>query len=191
MPDRLLGGGRQAIRFCKALGTRKTVTKASWIPRILMMKTPKIGCVFEMPVNAGYAYGQYVFHHSERGALVGIYDSTFTSHLRSGVALAGIPFRFVVHFPVRAAARQGWIQLIDELPVPREYESYPKLRNGFPDKNGKVHKWWINDGNRDVPVSNALDVKYLSELRTVDIGYLEQLINEGWIPEKEWLDTRP
>lgn len=152
------------------------------------MKIPRIGDIIEINSKRGLAYAQYTHHHPEWNAVLRIFNGVFKSRPTDWAAIASLPVRFIVFFPLRSAVRQKAVAVVGSAPVDKNNIEFPVFRGGNKDmRTGKVYRWYLWKGGEyyspDVPKSV---LRTLSDFGSVDILFLEHLIDTEWSPEKEW-----
>jgi hypothetical protein len=152
------------------------------------MSVPKIGDVVEIVSKRGFAYAQYTQHHPEWNAVLRVFDRVFGERPSDWAMVVSLPVRFIVQFPLRSAVRQKAISVVGHAPVTPKNLDFPIFRRGMADPaTGKVHRWWLWHGEGDYAPNLPLDkMRALSDHRSVDIEFLEHLIDSDWSPQREW-----
>ncbi len=164
-----------ALKF--AVHTANSFPKPSKVPR------PKIGSLYQIPLRDGsFSYGRYVFDHPEQGYLFAVLAQVSPIQIGSD-QLNFSDLRFPPVFVPLPFITREWIwQMIGNQPV--EDFPFPLFVSGNSDENGKVHKWWLYDGAREVelgvhPPDHLLDAEQLVTWCASD---LEERILTGYNP---------
>ena len=74
--------------------------------------------------------------------------------------------------------------IVGHEPVPEAAQSFPLFRAaGFVDREGRVHDWWLWDGERAWRIGKLSDAQRALPIRAVwnDTALIER-IEEGWTP---------
>ncbi len=150
------------------------------------MKRPKIGDVIEIDTGQGLAYAHYSHKNPEWGYLLRVFNRLYSERpvdLRAVVE--GEP-TFYKFFPLGSFVQRGIVTIVGNVPLSEDAKIFPRFRNGNPDLEGKVHIWWIWDGEHDVRVGKATDeVRKLSQLGLCDDVFLIDQILTGYTPETD------
>lgn len=80
------------------------------------------------------------------------------------------------------------MHIIGNIEVPEHARGFPLFRNpGKIDKSGKVHNWWLWDGEREWYVGDLETEQLKLPIKGIpnDIALVE-MIEEGWTPETDW-----
>lgn len=151
------------------------------------MKNPKIGDIIEIRSKRGLAYAQYTHHHHEWNAVLRVFDGVFPLRPTDWNDIASQPVRFNVFFPLRSAVRQKHVEVVGHAATAPPME-FPVFRGGNRDvATGKIYRWFLWKGELDYPADVPKSVlRTFSEHHSVDIEFLENLIDTEWSPEKEF-----
>jgi hypothetical protein len=103
----------------------------------------RLGDVLEIDTPAGLAYFQYTHQHDVYGGLIRVLSGTYRSRPAALSELTQQQERFVVFFPVRAAANRGLVRIVAQEPIPEHARSFPIFKSGRPGN------WWLWDGERE------------------------------------------
>ena len=154
-----------------------------------MAKRVRIGDVVEIPTRRGLAYAQYTHRVEQWGSLLRVLPSFCLSRPERFDQLVIQPQRFVTFFPLQAAVSRGIFEIVDNQPVPPEAQALPLFRKaGFVDRQGKVHDWWLWNGEREWRIGQlSAEQRRLPMLGVWNDTLLIARIEEEWLPEK---DTR-
>lgn len=154
-----------------------------------MAKRVRIGDVVEIPTRRGLAYAQYTHRVERWGSLLRVLPSFCPSRPERFDQLVLQPQRFVTFFPLQAAVSRKIFEIVDNQPVPPEAQAFPLFRKaGFVDRQGKVHDWWLWDGNRQWQIGQlSPEQRRLPMLGVWNDTLLIARIEQEWLPET---DTR-
>ena len=152
-----------------------------------MAKRVRIGDVVEIPTRRGLAYVQYTHEVERWGSLLRVLPSFFPSRPDRFDQLVLQPHRFVTFFPLRAAVSRKIFEVVDNQPLSPEAQAFPLFRKaGFVDREGKVHDWWLWDGNRQWQVGQlSPEQRRLPMLGVWNDTLLIARIEEEWLPETD------
>jgi hypothetical protein len=149
-----------------------------------MAQKPRIGDVVEISTRKGRAYAQYTHEKDRRGSVLRILPGLHQDRPRELGALVRQYELYFVFFPLKAAVTRGIFPIIGHEDVPERVRPFPIFRSaGAIDRKGKVHDWWLSDGDREWRVERLTD-----EQRALSVGgiwndtLLIQRIEEGWTP---------
>jgi hypothetical protein len=153
-----------------------------------MPKRARIGDVVEISTKRGFAYGHYVLRHEQMGALLRVFPGFFSERPTDFTELVSQPPRLVTFFPIGAAVHRGIFPVIAHVPVSEADQILPPFKaRGHIDRQGRVHDWWIRDGERERRISGRLPTKYhsLPEWEIINDTLLIERLQEDWTPELE------
>jgi hypothetical protein len=151
-------------------------------------KVPRLGDVIEIPTPGGLAYLQYTHDHQRYGALVRILPGLFETRPGEISTLVQQRERFVVFFPLRAAVRQGIVEIVSSEPIPEPSVPFPlfRARGAIKPGTNRVLWWALWDGQayhrlgelspeqRDLPIVGIWNDTLLAER-----------IASGWSPKDD------
>lgn len=155
------------------------------------------GDVFEIPLSQGFAYAQYVLNcpgPPEYGPLIRVFDHVFENSQSDVAAIAKLPERVLVFFPVSSAINQGVVRILGPASVPDRFCSLPlfKAAGAGDQTSGAVRIWWLWNGVREwseVPLQcQHFDLPHRQIVNGVA---LIKLIESGWHPRDEVFRGRP
>jgi hypothetical protein len=151
-----------------------------------MPKRPRIGDIVEIPTRRGLAYAHYALRKEQFGALLRVLPGFFTERPSNFVHLVGQPPRFVAFFPLGAAVSRGIFEIVATVPVPELAQRLPLFRAaGHIDRQGRVHDWWLWDGERSWRVGRRLRPEHrsLPLQEVINDTLLIERIEADWTPE--------
>lgn len=154
---------------------------------LITRKRPRPGDVVEIRTERGLAYAQYTHKHPMYGALLRILPGLFAARPADFADLVSQPERFVVFFPLGAAAARGLVTLVANEPVPERNRPFPLFRSGIQNPaTGRVETWWLWDGEHAWKVDELTPEQRDLPLREVwNYTLLVERIVEGWSPRDE------
>jgi hypothetical protein len=148
------------------------------------VKRIRIGDVVEIPTAKGLAYAQYSHKKEQWGSLLRILPGTFGNRPEDLAAVVRQKELFVTFFPLGAAVSRGIFEIVGNEPVPEAARAFPLFRAaGFVDRQGRVHGWYLWDGDREWRIGELSDEQRSLPIRSVwnDTALIEA-IEEGWTP---------
>lgn len=153
-------------------------------------KRPKFGDVIEIQTPKGLAYAQYTHKHIKPprfGALLRILPGLYQTRPTSFSELVQHPERFSIFFPLGSAVWRGLVHIVGHEEIPKDKQIFPIMRaSGGRDRSGKIHGWWICDGEKEWRVDELTpDQRKLSIQSTCNLLFLVDRIASGWSPEDE------
>ena len=114
-----------------------------------MGKRVKVGDVIEIPTERGFAYAQYALRKEQWGALLRILPRFFEERPSDLCELVKQKEKFATFFPLQAAVNRKIFEVVTNCPVPDYALDFPLFRDdGHIDRQGKVHNWFLWDGQR-------------------------------------------
>jgi hypothetical protein len=146
----------------------------------------KIGDIIEIPTSKGLAYAQYTHKHEKYGTLIRVFDGIFKSRPLDFTELTKKRHKYFMFSPIQPPINKGSFFIVGNTGIPEEARKFPIFRSGLPDRNGKIEKWWLFDGNKDWWVG-----KLTPELRALPLEgiftetALVYAIENGWTPETD------
>ena len=145
------------------------------------------GDVIEVPTARGLAYVQYTHKKPAWGVLIRVLPGFYVTRPSDFERVVAQKERFFVFFPLQQAVSRGIFKVVAHASVPKDAQSFPVLRgDGFTDREGRVHNWWIWDGQREWRVDSLTDEqRRLSPREVWNDTLLIQRIEEEWVPEQE------
>jgi hypothetical protein len=149
-----------------------------------MAKNAKPGDIFEIATTKGKAYLQNLLRYPQWGALIRVSEQLFDVRPSEINEIFARGHRFLIFFPLNAAAKQGIVEYVGTMPVPHELEKLPLFRDGNPDREGKVKDWWLWDGEREWKIGQlSLEQRKLPIVEIVNDTALIYYIETGYRPE--------
>jgi hypothetical protein len=151
-----------------------------------MPKRPRIGDIVEIPTKRGLVYAQYAHRKKQFGELLRVLPGFLTERPSDFAHLVEQPPRFVAFFPLGAAINGGIFKVIANIPVPESAQKLPLFRApGHIDRQGRVHDWWLWDGERSWRVGRCLQPEHrsLPLQEVINDTLLIERIEEDWTPE--------
>ena len=126
-----------------------------------MMKKPKVGDIFEIPLSEGRkAYGQYM-HYSKKGPIIQVFDLISDKAVSvEQVASSKLLFPPVIT-GLYAAIKEGFWKLVGHQPILNFV--HPKFVSTLYDQEtGKARIWFLWDGEKDIRIGPVLPPEYRS-----------------------------
>jgi hypothetical protein len=147
----------------------------------------RFGDIVEIPTKSGYAYVQYTHRIPQWGALIRVLPGIYKRRPADLKKLADRPERFVTFFPVTIAVHRKIFKVVGHSEVPESAKKLPLFRAaGFIDRAGKVHDWWLWDGEKSWRVGVLTDdLRRLPIKAVMNDTALISRIEKRWIPEKD------
>lgn len=149
-------------------------------------KRPKIGDILEIETPKGFAYMQYTHKHFKYGTLIRVLPGIFKEHLSDFSRLVNEEERFLVFFPVGAAANREIVSIVGHEEIPAHLLEFPLMRMaGGATREGKILNWWLFDGVREWRI-DALKPEHhkLSIVEGWNDTLIIERITSGWTPDK-------
>jgi hypothetical protein len=96
--------------------------------------------------------------------------------------------RFVVFFPLQTALNRSIFSVVAHEELPESAKQFPVFRAaGHIDREGRVHDWWLWDGEREWKVGQlTTEQRQLPLLELWNDTLLIERIEKEWTPEHEW-----
>ncbi len=149
-----------------------------------MAKNAKPGDIYEIETRKGKAYLQNLLRHSEWGALIRVSEQLFNVRPSDLDMIFANGHRFLIFFPLNAAAKQGIVNYVGTTPVPSGLDTLPLFRSGNPDREGKVKDWWLWNGEREWKIGGlSPEQRKLPILEGVNDTALIYFIETDYRPE--------
>jgi hypothetical protein len=150
------------------------------------MKRLKIGDVFEIKTPKGNAYFQYAFQNETVGELIRILPGLFEIEPGNINELVNENEVFFIHFPLKAAFKQGIVRYVGNIELPQHTELPNYMRSKKVDRNGKFECWHIINyktwERESVNELNQTQLR-LSPWGTWNDTLLIERLSDGWTPE--------
>jgi hypothetical protein len=150
---------------------------------------PRIGDIVEITTSKGLAYALYSHEHAKppfMGSLLRVWSGFHPIRPSSFSELARQKEQFSVFFPLRAALKQGIVQIVGHEELPDWALPFPVFRNGLPDRDGKIHDWWLWDGENEWTVGQLLpEMRAFPRDGVVNDTRLIEMIEAGYRPEDD------
>ena len=146
----------------------------------------RVGDVFEIGTERGFAYAQCTHRHPRYGELVRVLPGFFDTRPGDFGDLVRRPTLFCTFFPLKAAAGRV-VTIVANEPVPAEAQEFPVFRAGVVNPaTGKVDVWWFWDGEREWRVGPISEEQRRMPIRGVwnDTLLIERIVS-GWTPETD------
>jgi hypothetical protein len=103
-----------------------------------------LGDIFEVEVEGGYAYGQYINYHKwppVYGYLVRVFVGIYKTPISDVSSLDGQPDQFISFYALSLKD----VKLIGSLPIPDELKEFPLFKSLHLPPCGKhIFRWYIN-----------------------------------------------
>lgn len=91
---------------------------------------------------------------------------------------------FSTFFPLNAGLRRknSAFQIIGNEPIPDWAVPFPVFRNGLPDREGKIHEWWLWDGEKEWKVGKLTpeQIRSYPGLAVANDTAIIEMIENGW-----------
>jgi len=152
-----------------------------------MGKRIKLGDVIEIPTSRGLAYAQYALRKEQWGALIRVLPGFFEKRPPTLCDLVTQKERFVTFFPLQAAVNRRIFEVVENCETPESAKAFPLFRAaGYVDRQGKVHDWWLWDGEREWRIGNLSQAQVKLPIRSVinDTLLIKEIVDE-WSPETD------
>ncbi len=152
-----------------------------------MAKRINPGDVIEVPTSRGLAYAQYALKKEQWGALIRILPGFFAKRPTNLCELVKENEKFVTFFPLQAAVNREIFAVIENCALPETARKFPLFRAaGYIDQKGKVHDWWLWDGEREWRIGGLTpDQLKLPMRHVINDTQLVNDIEEEWTPETD------
>ena len=152
-----------------------------------MGKRIRPGDVIEIPTSRGLAYAQYVLKKEQWGALIRILPGFFKERPSEICEVVKAKEQFVTFFPLQAAVNRKIFEVFENCDVPQSAKQFPLFRAaGHIDRQGKVHDWWLWNGEREWRIEKLSEEHVNLPLRSVwNDTLLKERIEEGWTPQTD------
>lgn len=150
------------------------------------MKGIKIGDVFEIETPKGNGYFQYVYSNKEIAELIRVLPGLYTK-LPDLASLVTGKTNFFVHFPLKAAIRQGIVKPVGNYDLPKGLKLPERMRTDFVDRDGRRKHWHIVDyetWQRKTVETLSPEHVQLSPWGVWNDTLLVERLAEGWTLEK-------
>lgn len=149
----------------------------------------EIGCVFSIETQNGKAYFQYVLKNEILGELIRVLPGRFHNDIEDLQGLVNEHEIFMVHFPLKAAARRKLVCFVGHFKLPNNFKCPKFMRSKQTNRVGELIKWQIIDyetWEREDVLELSDEQKKLSPWGTWNDTLLIDRLNKGWTPEK-WI----
>lgn len=101
-----------------------------------MVKMTKTGDVFEIITPKGRAYFQFVLDNKEICELIRVLHGVYNEQPNYMKKLVETKEMYFIHFPLKAAIKQGIVKYIDNFDFPKDLEFPQKMREDYSDSKG-------------------------------------------------------
>jgi hypothetical protein len=148
------------------------------------MRPTRPGDVIALPTARGLAFAQVTHRDRLFGTLIRVLEPLLSEAPSDLKPLVDSPERFYTFYPVGSALKRGLAQLVGNVPVPTDAETFPLLRRrGQIRTDGAVADWWLWDGERRWRVGDLTpDQLGLSIAEVVNDTLLRDRIEQDWSP---------
>jgi hypothetical protein len=138
-----------------------------------------------LPTSKGYAYLLYTHRHRKWGELVRVLPGLFTEECTDLASLVKRSEAFSTFFLLTMALKHGLVRYAGHVNVPEPMREFPVFRNGLADpETGKVHVWWLWDGEKEWKVGALTDTQKRFPLHRIpNHAQLVEWVESGWRPE--------
>jgi hypothetical protein len=150
-------------------------------------KLPQIGDIVEIVTSTGLAYAQYTHEHSKPpgyGSLLRVLPGVYPERPAKLSELCEKKEQFTMFFPLHVKLKQqgGVFKIIANEVIPEWAKPFPVFRRGLPDRAGKVHEWWLWDGEKGWKVGKLTreELHSYPYLGVANQAALIQMIENGW-----------
>jgi hypothetical protein len=151
-------------------------------------KRPRIGDIVEIATSKGFAYALYSHEHTKEprmGSLLRVLPGFYAIRPKRFSELIEHREQFSVFFPLRAALRQGIVRIVGHEELPDWAARFPVFRSGLPDRHGKIHDWWLWDGENEWRVGALTpEMRSFPKRGIVNDTRLVEMIEGGYRPEE-------
>jgi hypothetical protein len=152
-------------------------------------KRPQIGDIVEIATSKGLAYALYSHEHAtspRMGSLLRVLPGFHQTRPVGFSALVRQNEQFSIFFPLRAALKQDIVQIVGHEELPEWAVPFPVFRNGLPDRDGKIHDWWLWDGEKEWRVGKLQpEMHSFPDMGIANDTRLIEMIEEGYRPEDD------
>lgn len=152
-----------------------------------MAKRIKQGDVIEIATKRGLAYSQYVVYKEQWGALIRVLPGFFDRRPPNICEIVKKPEQFVTFFPLQAAVNRKIFEVIDNCEIPASGQRFPLFRAaGHIDREGRVHDWWLWDGDKEWRIGKLTVEQSKLPIRSVlNDSQLIKDIEDDWTPQTD------
>ena len=147
-----------------------------------MTEKIKIGDVIEIQTAKGFAYAQYAIKEKGFGALLRVLPCFYKTRPSDFTKIILERERFVTYFPLQAAINKKIFTVVANCLIPEHAKKIPLFRAaGYVDRQGKVHNWFLHDGETSWRIEELTPEQAKLPIRAVwnDTLLVERV-------EKEW-----
>jgi hypothetical protein len=147
-------------------------------------KRPRIGDILEIKTSKGLAYALYSHEHRNYGSLLRVFPETYSERPASLQFLMEKQPLFTTFFPLIHELKQKdtVFTIVGHEELPDWATQFPIFRNGLPDREGKIHEWWLWDGEKEWKVGKLTpeEIRSYPGLGVANDTALIQMIENGW-----------
>ena len=150
-----------------------------------MRRRYKVGDVFELPVQGGYAYVQITHQHKSRGEVVRLIRGVHSASSRNARDVAHLPTQCVVLYLVGVAADDGVARHVGHAEVPEADRRFPMFRQSIdiPPRPDSIWRVWSGEGDPVGVGRLTADLAKLPLNRNITNDDVVNIIEHQWIPE--------
>jgi hypothetical protein len=152
-------------------------------------KRPQVGDVVEIKTSKGLAYAQYTHEHTKPpryGSLLRVLPGIHAARPGSFSELVDEKEQFVVFFPLVAAVKKAIVEIVGHEDLPEWAVPFPVFRSGLPDREGKIHVWWLWDGEKQWKVGDLTpEMRFFPQEEVVNDTRLIEMIETGYRTEDD------
>ena len=150
-------------------------------------KSPQVGDVVEIKTTKGLAYAQYTHEHTKPprfGSLLRVMPGIYTERPANISEVVKHKELFSIFFPLKAELKMkdSVFEIVGNEGIPEWAVPFPVFRNGLPDREGKIHEWWLWDGEKEWKVGKLTpeQIRSYPGLGVATNIALIQMIENGW-----------
>ena len=152
-----------------------------------MSKRVKIGDVVEIQTCKGLAYCQVTHTRKSWGSLLRVLPGFLERRPKGFHEILQQEEKFATFFPLQFAVSHGIFKIVANEAVPERALKFPLFRAaGFIDRKGRVHDWWLWDGEQEWQIGKLKKKQLkLPILEVINDTLLVERIEGGWIPREQ------
>ena len=150
----------------------------------------KVGDIVEIRTSIGIAYALCSHEHTEKpkfGCLIRVFEPLYKARPNNITEVVESDVLFTTFFPLRAALKQGVVDVVSNVAVPKRLTSFPIFRNGNINPASKrVHTWSFWDGLKEWRVGKLTPEQRSYPLLAVwTYPLLLERVESRWRPEDD------
>jgi len=145
----------------------------------------KIGDIFQIELEKGYAYGQITHKDSSMGTLIAVFCKRYNEPTSQYELVITDEVQFRLFYFASGALKKGLTEVVANLEVPDKLSSFPIFKKHAPlELTGGVDKWafWSGDSSEETVYSTEIteeQLKYPLQ-RLVSHDVLIKYIEKGY-----------